>query len=46
MMLAILVVFKQRRSDTQQLDVIITITISHLGMKILDLSQALSGFRY
>lgn len=46
MMLAILTVFKQRQSDSQQLDVILTVTISHLGMKILDLSQALYSFRY
>lgn len=32
--------------DTQQFDVSFTVTISHLGMKILDLCQALSGFRY
>lgn len=43
MMLAILIVLKQRQSDTQQFEVIFTVTISHLGMEILDLSQALSG---
>lgn len=43
MMLAILIILKQRQSDTQQFEVIFTVTISHLGMEILDLSHALSG---
>lgn len=43
MMLTILIVLKQRQSDTQQFEVIFTVTISHFGMEILDLSQALSG---